>query len=669
MNDLTAIFIWWLTFFVLGFIGLPLTTVFFDKFTDKGYAFAKSVSLLLISFVSFLLSIFKLIPHSSITVYTILAIFFLLNLFIFQKKKGEITKSIRNSVKMFIFEEFLFTSGLFLWSWVRAHQPDINGLEKFMDFGFINSILRSKYLPAVDMWAAGKSINYYWFGHFVTAIATRLSNIPSYLTYNLMLGTILGLALIGAFSITLTLITSVSKGNIKAAVAGGIISAILLSFAGNFHTPYYILKEGKNAYWYPDATRFIGYNPDVPDKTIHEFPIYSFVVSDLHPHLLNFPFVLLYLALLLNLVENKNIFRKTLPLGFLLGVFFMTNTWDVGNYLLVTGFVILFFNFKKYKFKIETIIKTAQEIGLIIISGIITAVPFILNFESIAQGIKLTHTKSPLWQLAILWGFPAVMTSIFSGKLIGKKLKKSSDWFILAILTASWILIFLPEFFYVKDIYTSTHYRANTMFKLTYQAFVMFYLSSGYIAYRSLNLTKKVVFKGFLALFFTVLFASILYYPSIATNSYYGDLKTYKGLNGEKWAELGHPDSYKVVLWFRENVKGKHVFLEAPGDSYTEYNLISSYTGLPTISGWFVHEWLWRGSSDFPQERVNDITEIYTSEDITRTKSLLKKYEVEYVIIGPNEHEKFPNLNEFKFSEIGKIVLSLPTTRVYQINY
>ena len=47
-------------------------------------------------------------------------------------------------------------------------------------------------------------------------------------------------------------------------------------------------------YWYPNATRFIPF-------TIHEFPLYSFVVSDLHGHVLNIPIVLLIIALLINI--------------------------------------------------------------------------------------------------------------------------------------------------------------------------------------------------------------------------------------------------------------------------------------------------------------------------------------------------------------------------------
>src|SRR3989304_5981669 len=54
------------------------------------------------------------------------------------------------------------------------------------------------------------------------------------------------------------------------------------------------LREGMERYWYANATRFIPF-------TIHEFPSYSFVVSDIHGHVLSIPFVLLAIGLLITL--------------------------------------------------------------------------------------------------------------------------------------------------------------------------------------------------------------------------------------------------------------------------------------------------------------------------------------------------------------------------------
>ena len=83
--------------------------------------------------------------------------------------------------------------------------PDIHGLEKFMDFGFLNSILRSDYFPPKDMWYTPLTINYYFFGHLATAVLTKLSFLPSFITFNLMIATLFTLTFSAAFSIGVNL--------------------------------------------------------------------------------------------------------------------------------------------------------------------------------------------------------------------------------------------------------------------------------------------------------------------------------------------------------------------------------------------------------------------------------------------------------------------------------
>lgn len=716
MSDAQYILNWWFLFFYIGVIGIPIAFTLFRKFYDGGYGFSKTLTILLISYSVFFFSTIRVLPFTRVSLFLVLLVFTGLNYVIFSRNKDYIINKLKQYLPLLILEEVLFTSGLLLWAYVRSFQPDINGLEKFMDYGFVNSVLQSQYLPPVDMWFAGKSINYYWFGHYITALLTKISDIPSAVTYNLMLGTILGLSMSGCFSIISNLLFSRFK-LLRVAIIGGLVSAILLNFAGNFHTPYYIYQSGIEKYWYPDATRFIGYNPETEDKTIHEFPIYSYVVSDLHAHLLNLPFVLLFIALLYNFVSsihmehiqrsnnqaskskqssnNKHsIFKQLnilnllnynlisnwklvignspsnlLLLGFLLGAMFMTNAWDFANYMLLFGIAYLIFHLYKHKISLEAIYKTAVSVLIVLTAAVVTVLPFIVNFESIAEGVNLTHTKTPLWQLAILWGFPGVLTLIF---LLYSYLKrrgvKIEDLIIISLLFAGWVLIAIPEFIFVKDIYIASHYRANTMFKLTYQAFVMFYLTSGYIAVSFIKYSNKIYWKIPVILFFIVLFGSLLRYPKIAVDSYYGELKVKKGLNGETWLSESRPDTMAAINWLRTNTSGATAILEAPGDSYTEFNVISSYTGLPTVSGWFVHEWLWRGTPDAPQERVNDIVQIYTTPDNSLTRSILRKYAVKYVIVGDFEREKYPELVEDKFNQIGKEVFSSETTKIYQIN-
>jgi len=672
--DLLYILKWWGMIFSIGIIFFPITWVVFKKFFGLGYALSKTLGIVILSYTTFFLSIFSIAKFSLNNLYVYIFIFLLTSIYIFYKNKNAIIKDFKNNLGGIIVQEVLFTFGLFFWSYVRAHQPEIRGLEKFMDYGFINSILQSDNLPPTDMWASGYTINYYWFGHFITALLTKLSKIPSEITYNLTLATIMGLTLSSVFAIASSLFAKTSKFSKKRYIyLAGIISAIILTFAGNFHTPFYILKNGSDNYWYPDATRFIGYNPETNDKTIHEFPMYSFVVADLHGHLLNLPVVLLFIASAYVVVmEKEKTFRLRniiLP-GFLLGIMFMTSTWDFGNYLLTIGFILLFSALRDSKFNIpKTVWETAKPIVFIITIGLSTAMPFILHFESITQGIKFVHSHTPLWQLAILWGFPTVLTGMFihtlkknSGKIT------TSDVFVLSLLAASWSLIILPEVIYLKDIYAATHYRANTMFKLTYQAFVMSYLAGGYIIVRQITLQKIKYIKRFLAIFWVVILYSILSYAQFSTNSYYGKLKDYQGLDGTKWLENVYPDIYGAVDWLKKNAEKGSVILEAPGDSYTDFNIVSSYTGIPTISGWYVHEWLWRGSPDFPQTRVADITNIYQTEDSTLAKTILDRYLVKYVIVGTFERQKYPGLDEEKFNEIASPVFQSGLTTIYKLN-
>lgn len=681
-TDIIAISIWWIFFLLLSIVGYPLTYFLFGKFKDGGWGLSKTLSILLISYCVFILSIGKVVAFTQGFLFVALTVFSIINLFIFYKHAKEIITSCQKNVRYIAISEILFALGLLLWSFVRAHQPDINGLEKFMDYGFVNTLLRSDYLPPKDMWAAGLPINYYWYGHFVTALLTKILNIPSYITYNLMLATIVGFALSSVFSVVTTLIShQYPKIGRRVIIIGALISTLFLSFGGNFHTPFYVIQNGIEKYWYPDATRFIGYNPDTNDKTIHEFPLYSYVVADLHGHLLNLPFVLLFIGLLLRaVVTEKNInYKYTLPLGFLLGIMFMTSTWDFGNYNILSGITFGLLALREKKVSLNALIKSITLVLQVFISGIIFALPFILNFESIAEGVAFVNARTPYWQLLILWGVPLLLTMIF---LIVTPITKffkftKSDVFVLSLLITSLILIILPEIVYVKDIYIASHHRANTMFKLTYQAFVMSYLTIGYMVVRILLSLKNQFIK--LVSFFIIVgtLFTLIMYPYFAIGSYYGNIfardpitgeSRYRGLNGETWMLTTHPEEYEVITWFRENITGQPVILEAQGDSYTEFNVISSYTGLPTVNGWYVHEWLWRGSSEFPQLRATDVEQLYISSDLSYTKSLVSKYNVEYVIVGNFERQKYPMLNEQKWSELGEKVFTSGNTNVYKMH-
>lgn len=697
LSDFSFILYWWILISGIGIVFLPLTFVLFENFWDKGYVYSKILGILLVSYIVWLLGSLKILPFLNKTIWLVIAAGFVFNYCFLLSTKTFLNPPVRwaglksifkNKWQIFVFEEILFFLSLAFWSFIRGFQPDIHGLEKFMDYGFVNSILRSQYFPPADMWLAGKTINYYYFGHLVSAVLTKLSGIDSAITYNLMIATLFALTFVASFSFGSNLIFigkqekfshlvldirhSLKIKNLKLEIFGGVLTAFLVTLGGNLHPLWWFLKHGNyHSYWYPDATRFIVQQFGAQDNTIHEFPSYSFVVADLHGHLLNLPNVLLFLALVLAIFV-----QETSPLFFyffislFLGIFYMTNTWDFATYNLVFGVLVLLFNYLKCKKNyLNIVFQTAKIVFPVFLGSIIFALPFHLNFKSLVGGLALTDFHSPFWMLLVLWGFPLFLTISY---LIVIRLTscglRVTDFFVLVLLVVSWGLVIFPEFFYIKDIYIHSYQRANTMFKLTYQSFVMFYLTAFYIIFNFLKSLKIKILKFFWIIFVSsFLFFILVIYPNYAIKSYYG-LRIYRGLYGLEFLNKLYPDDYQAILWLKKSISEQPVIVEAVGESYTDFARVSANTGLPTILGWRVHEWLWRGSFDEPGKRTEEVQEIYESKDLEKTKLLLKKYNVSYVFLGTLERQQYKNLQEDKFNSLGEVVFTSGKAKIYKIN-
>ncbi len=701
MNWISITLQWYITLLIIGVVFTPLTKKIFKSFNfDFGYPFAKTLGIILLSYLIFVLGIIKIAPFSRFSLIFALCLFAILNFFIYKKNK-KISRGLINQTTTIIFEEFLFIFCLFLWTFIRSQEPSIHGLEKFMDFGFINSILRSKFLPPKDIWYTPEPINYYYFGHLSGALLIKLSNIKASIGYNLILATIFAQGVTQIFSLVINIIKRYDKKlSYFKTIIFGLIGAYFVNLGANLHTiylftkgypnespiPFWKILSGFNptTYWYPNATRFIPF-------TIHEFPSYSYVVADLHGHVFDIPFVLLTLAILFMFftttkklhTDAKFCVSTTVFLGFMTAVHYMTNAWDGFIYILLTLIIIFFLFGVSVKFFVNS--------AVLLISFVLFSLPFSLYFKPlvIISGIGVNcspqflvdlHKIGPFlfesgncqisapWMLFILWGFFWISFIIFL--IIKNKGIKNIQInnFLLILFSFGIFLTIIPEFFYMKDIYPG-HFRANTMFKLGYQAFSIMGIASIITFYLLKNVKKSIIY--YLS---SIIFVVFLFFPSIypyfSIPSYYGSLNRKIQLDGQDWLKENNLEDNEIIDFLNKNEKDQPVILEAQGDSYTDYERISAFTGLPTVAGWWVHEWLWRGSSDIVGKRIPEVVTLYESKDIDITKSLINKYQIKYVIVSRLERQKYPNLNEQKWSKIGKLIFKSSDGfgALYQVN-
>ncbi len=237
--------------------------------------------------------------------------------------------------------------------------------------------------------------------------------------------------------------------------------------------------------------------------------------------------------------------------------------------------------------------------------------------------------------------------------------RRSSVILIIAMVTASVILLILPELIYMKDIYPG-HPRANTMFKLTFQAFLMMTLViswlGGFISCKGLlyKLTPSGQLLGKLVFWLFVLATG--YYSFFGYRDFYGGLENYQGIDGLSWLQSLEPGDYQGVVWLRENVDQRPVVLEAVGESYTTFARVSTFTGLPTVLGWRVHEWLWRGGFEIPAERTDHVRTMYEQPNSKEARNLFEQYGIQFVFLGAKEREAYKELDVQGLKQLGKEV-------------
>jgi len=473
------ILVWWLIIEALGLVALPITLRLFRFLPDRGYAFAKPLGLLLTSYIVWLLVSFGILHNEAVTILFVAALVGVYAWSLFRRDAADMKAFLRREGRMLATTEIVFTVAFLLWAFFRAYNPALDATERPMDLAFLNAIVRSERFPPNDPWLAGFGLSYYYFGYLMMAMMTKLSGLPGAVAFNLSIALLFALTATGAFSLVYNLVRRAQQ-TWRDTLAGdsgvaptlfGVLGAVFTVVIGNLHGfldalqarglgsaalwEWLDLKKIANApvtgrwfptdppdpWWWWRASRVI-HDRDLlgrDSEVIDEFPFFSFLLGDMHPHVLGLPFVLLAMGLALNVLfgfatqsptadENpapqgaeearpswiKRLLTHALSLfrahafdlslwALCLGALSFLNTWDFPIYLFIFVAALFLRHYLVHGEKDWT--EPVLLAGWVTVPGILLYLPFYIGFRSQAGGIlPVLYNVTRLPQYLIMFG-------------------------------------------------------------------------------------------------------------------------------------------------------------------------------------------------------------------------------------------------------------------------
>ncbi len=205
---LTAIITYWLAALAFGIVGMPAARLLFGALPDRGYAFARTVGLLLTGYLAWLAAMFGLAPFGApLIIVAALAVCIggvlaLRRISPAAASPAAAVRWLRLNRGVVVFYEALFVAALAFLALLRAQEygfvgPHPWGTERPMDYAFFNAIRVSTVFPPHDPWMSGYSINYYYFGYLLMAAVSLVIGAHPAVGYNMSLALTFALTALG----------------------------------------------------------------------------------------------------------------------------------------------------------------------------------------------------------------------------------------------------------------------------------------------------------------------------------------------------------------------------------------------------------------------------------------------------------------------------------------
>ena len=536
---------------------------------------------------------------------------------------------------------------------VRWINPTVSYAEKFMDHAILASIMRQPIVPPLDPWYAGGTLDvYYYLGYWMSGVLGLTAGVPSTVTFNLVLPTVLGLAVVSLYALGHLLLDRHRW------------LPVLALFIPNLSAIYHIAIGNSwfDVLW--GSTRTI-------TNTINEYPIFSMLWGDVHPHVMSFfnQGFLLFLLVFAYLRWGTLSMRgrvllcglAALSLGSMPGF----NSWDVLVYAPVTlvfGLLVWrrYGNFSRDREMSWMVLAAVPPLA------ILTYLPFYLQLNSPGiEGIGIVPTPSAPAEFLLVHGFFLAVLVAYCAPDIRKRpyLLLTALPFVLAGYPAAAIaavplvyllvrrrfsaidtlailglaIILATEIVYLVDNMGETYFRMNTLFKFYLPAwFLMGTASLSIIGewLQGAGIERRIpagIGRGL-----PVLVVALLLIAPFAINIDFGYGS--RTLDGAAYLEGSHPGDAAAIAFLRD-LPEDHIIIEAEGGDYTYYSRVSSFSGIPAVIGMPFHEYMWRGDEGRIGQRSADVRAIY--EQPSRTVDLARAYNATLLYVGASERDRY----------------------------
>jgi YYY domain-containing protein len=730
----------WALIEVIGLGAAPLAGALLARLPGAGAGFGKVLGLLLVTWLVWLGGALEIAPYGTVTVIVCIGLVWAVGLPVWVRgwrarraaarpePRGWLARRRWRRLvarapepdplraRLFWAAEAVFAVSFAAMALLVAYSPDVWGTEKPMDMAFLAASDRTETFPPEDPWLAGEDLNYYYLGHLAMAQLVRVTDIAPDEGYNLAVAALFGLTAVAVFTLAAT-VWAAARGA-AGAVRAGLAAVGLVLVAGNLEGARLLIADGG------PLREYDWFGPSRIDAdTITEFPWFSFLLGDLHAHVLVLPFTLLALAFAVQVVlAGPRIAPPALRVAveagaaaLALGFLYAVNSW---SFPVMAGVLVLAVAAWLCDPRSAPGRAAAVRWLLAVLSAsVLLMLPFWLAFDPAARGLGVVDGGRSFedWarDQALLFGSLLVFVALaFLGRLLATRrpgrnavwiavaavfagsLLAAVDWAHVALLLALvlvalqallaratppplrvlWLLVAAgltcmlgPELLYIRDEFDdSALYRMNTVFKLDYQAWMLLGLAAiGALAWRREWLPRRLGRWAFGLVAAAAVVAAAVY-PVAGTYARKGGFDRSPTLDGLGWLRDRAPGDPGAIAWLNEHAPDGAVVLEAVGEDYSAFGhgRISTFTGLPTVLGWAGHELQWGHDVG---SRADDVARAYSTPSGAGAEPILGRYGVRYVVVGPLERTDYGDVGIAKWDTLGRRVYDAGGTTVWEL--